>query len=118
MELHTILNTVGNVLIVWAALVGVASVVVHLRVFDRRSRMSVHLCLYMIIIAAVLVLSCIRIFLGDSAWFQFVRLIVFVGVPLVMTQRLVLQVQAQRVGRGAAETRRPDTSDSPAHPGD
>ena len=41
-------------------------------------------------------LGVIRIVFGDSPWFQLVRLLVFVGVPLVMAQRLWLQVKAQR----------------------
>lgn len=87
---------IGNVLIHWAAIVGVASVVVHARVPWQTSPMGRHLMYYMSIIAAVLVLSCIRVWFGDSWWFSTLRLLVFVGVPLVMTQRLVLQVRAQR----------------------
>ena len=95
-EYQAILNLIGSVFIVWAALVGVASVIVHLRVFDRRSTMSVHLLGYMFAMASVLVLSCIRIFTGDSWWFQLLRLITFIGVPIMMTHRLWLQIQAQR----------------------
>lgn len=95
-DYQAIVNIAGSVLIVWAAVVGVASVAVHLRVFDRHSQMSRHLLWYMSIIAAVLVLSCVKIFTGDSGWFQLLRLGVFLGVPLVMSHRLYLQIQAQR----------------------
>ena len=95
-DYQAVLNVAGSVFIVWAALVGVASVVVHLRVFDRRSVMSMHLLGYMSAMAAVLVLSCIRIFTGDSWWFQLLRLVVFMAVPIMMTHRLWLQVHAQR----------------------
>ena len=91
-----IFRWIGNGLIVWAALVGTASVVVHSRVDWRGTVMGVHLMYYMTVMAAVLVLSCIRIFFGDTWWFALLRLIVFIGVPLVMTQRLWLQVKAQR----------------------
>lgn len=99
MDFQTVLNLIGTVLIFWGAGVGVASVIVHSRVDWWRSEMGRHLMAYMAVIAAVLVLSCIRALTGnsgDSWWFQLVRLIVFVGVPVVMTQRLVLQVKARR----------------------
>lgn len=94
-----ILQVIGNVLIHWAALAGTASVVVHVRVFDRTSPMSRHLLAYMTALAIVLVLSCIRIDAGgDTWWFALLRLVAFVGVPVFMTQRLWMQVRAQREG--------------------
>jgi uncharacterized membrane protein len=84
----------GNGLIVWAALVGTASVVVHSRVAWARTAMGRHLMAYMAVMAAV---SCIRMVLGDAWWFALLRLIVFIGVPVVMTQRLWLQIKARRV---------------------
>ena len=90
------LYIIGSICIVWAALVGVASVVVHSRVRWWVTPMGRHLMAYMSVIAAVLVLSCIRIVFGDSTGFQILRMIVFVGVPVVMTHRLWLQIQAQR----------------------
>jgi len=89
----------GNGLIFWAASVGVASVIVHARVEWWRSEMGRHLMAYMSVIAAVLALSCLRIIFGDSPWFSLLRLAVFTGVPIAMTQRLVLQLKAQRVAR-------------------
>lgn len=93
------LNLVGTGFIYWAAIVGVLSVVVHLRVFDRHSAMSVHLLCYMTAIAAVLVLSAIRNLTGDSWWIQLLRLFVFMLVPIFMSQRLYLQIKAQRQPR-------------------
>lgn len=93
------IRALGNVLIFWAAAVYAASAVVHLRVFDRRNPMSVHLLAYMWTLAVVLILSCIRITLGDSWWFQLLRTVVFVGVPIVGTWRLWLQLAAQREDR-------------------
>jgi hypothetical protein len=94
--LSSLLYTIGSLLIFWAAAVGVASVVVHTRVDWRATAMGRHLMAYMTVIAAILVLSMIRFLFGDSWWFQLIRLAVFVGVPIVMTQRLVLQLRAQR----------------------
>jgi FtsH-binding integral membrane protein len=99
-QVALLLRYAGNVLIHWAALVGVASVVVHSRVRWWDSPMGRHLMAYMTVIAAVLVLSVIRIDTGDTWWFGVLRLVVFAGVPVVMTQRLWLQIQAQRADRG------------------
>jgi FtsH-binding integral membrane protein len=112
MDFQTALNLAGTALVFWAALVGVASVIVHLRVFDRHNPMSVHLLGYMLAIAAVLVLSCIRVITGnsgDSWWFQLLRMLVFIAVPIFMTQRLLLQLRAQR-------SRPQDTPDEEARP--
>jgi hypothetical protein len=95
----------GNVLLMWATLVAVASVVAHARVPWWRSEMGRHLMAYMTVMAVVLALACIRAFFGDTWWFALLRLIVFVGVPIVMTQRLWLQIKAQRAVN--AERRRP-----------
>lgn len=97
----SILRIVGNVLLHWAAIVGVASVIVHARVPWRKSPVGRHLMAYMTAIAAVLVLSCIRIDIGDGDawWFALLRLAVFFLVPVVMTQRLWIQINAQRAIR-------------------
>lgn len=112
---HTLLNLVGTVLIVWAAVVGVASVVVHSRVDWRSTAMGRHLMAYMSVIAAMLVLSVIRYVIGDSEWFQLLRLIVFAGVPVVMTQRLMLQLGARRLMK-AGRSRTEDSGDHPSQP--
>lgn len=112
-EYQAVLTTAGTVFLFWAAAVGVASVIVHLRVFDRRSTMSKHLLGYMSALSIVLVLSCVRVITGnsgDSWWFQLLRLITFVGVPIMMTHRLMLQIRAQRTG-GTAE--QPATDQEP-----
>lgn len=91
-----VLRWIGNALIIWSALVGVASVVVHSRVRWWATEVGRHLMAYMTVIAAVLVLSSVRIVIGDSWGFQVIRLVVFAGVPLAMMWRLKLQVRAQR----------------------
>lgn len=115
---QALFNLIGNVLIVWAALVGAASVVVHSRVAWWVTPMGRHLMVYMSVMAAVLVLSCVRILFGDSTWFQLVRLVVFIGVPIAMTQRLVLQLKARRSGRDAGRMQPADRLDTPDTPED
>ena len=94
--LHGALHLAGTMLVHWAALVGVLSVIVHARVSWRETAMGRHLMAYMTAIAAVLVLVVIANDIGDSVYFQLLRMIVFAAVPIAMTQRLVLQIRAQR----------------------
>ena len=95
-ESYDMLRAVGNGLILWSAAVGIASVIVHARVPWWRTQMGRHLMAYMTVIAAVLTLSSVRVFTGDTWWFAVLRVVVFFGVPLAMTQRLWLQIKAQR----------------------
>lgn len=91
-----LLQLLGNGFFVWAALAATASVVVHARVPWWKSTMGRHLMAYMAVMALVLDLGIIRLIFGDSWWFQLIRLVTFIGVPIVMTWRLVLQIKAQR----------------------
>lgn len=102
-----VLIVIGNVLLAYCAVVGTASVVAHLRVPWRATQIGRHLMAYMGVIALVFVLGVVRLVIGDSLPFAILRTIVFVGVPIVMTQRLVLQIRAQRDDR---RTRREDAS--------
>ena len=95
-QLDGIFRMAGNGLIMLAAVIGTVSVILHLRVPWWRSEMGVHLLCYMAVMAAVLDLSTIKILFGDTAGFALLRLIVFIGVPLVMAWRLWLQIKAQR----------------------
>jgi len=90
--------------------VGTASVVLHLRVPWWRSEMGRHLLYYMAVMALVLDLGVIRIVFGDSWWFALLRLITFIGVPAVMTQRLWLQIKAQRASRSGSDAAAPERS--------
>lgn len=115
MPIQTIFHDIGTVLIHWAALVATASVVVHTRVRWRETAMGRHLMAYMTAMAVVLVLSCIAndtmppapvvTTSSGSLWFQLLRLVTFVAVPAVMTQRLWLQIKIQRSVRRANQTR-------------
>lgn len=96
MNEQELLYTVGSVFLSYAAVVGTASVVAHSRVNWRASAMGRHLMFYMAVMAATLDLGVIRFIFGDSHWFQVLRTAVFIGVPIVMTQRLILQIKARR----------------------
>jgi hypothetical protein len=91
-----VLIDIYSVLVVWAAIVGVLSVVLHSRVAWRATPMGRHLMFYMGVIAAVLTLSSLRIlFTWNANWFLILNVMVFAFVPLAMTQRLWLQWRAQ-----------------------
>ena len=90
------LEVLGNVAIVYSAVVAAVSVALHARVFDRRSPVSVHLLAYGLVVSVVLALAAVRALVGDAPWFAVLRLVVFLLVPVVLTWRLVLQVRAQR----------------------
>lgn len=107
-ELQELFRLISNVLLVIGALVGVASVGTHLRVFDRRSPMSRHLLVYMSAIALVFALGAVKLGIGDTWWFQLVRLAAFALVVAAMVQRLYLQIKAQR-GTAEAAARRDAT---------
>jgi hypothetical protein len=98
-DVEGVLRLGSVALMVWAALVGTASVIVHLRVYDPTSAVSRHLLGYMAAIAVVLDLSVLAILPGDTLWFRVIRLVAFAAVPIFMTQRLVLQIRAQRETR-------------------
>jgi hypothetical protein len=100
-DLQGVLRVTGNAFLCWAALVATASVVVHARVLWWRSVMGRHLMAYMGVMALVLDLGVVRLVTGDSWWFQLIRLLVFVGVPVVMTWRLWLQIRAQHTARAS-----------------
>ena len=90
-------QVVGNGEILWSALVGWASVVVYARVPWWHTQLGRHLMAFMVIVTSVLTLSSIRVFADVGAWwFPVLRVAVFTGVPLVMTQRLWLLIKAQR----------------------
>jgi hypothetical protein len=57
-----------------------------------------HVMSFMFVIAAVLVLSVIRVYVPGSAdllWFNVLRLVVFAFVPVVLGWRLVMLLRAQ-----------------------
>lgn len=96
MDEARLLYVVGSWLLTYCAVVGTASVIVHARVDWRATTLGKHLMYYMAAMAATLDLGIIRFAFGDSAWFQVLRTVVFVAVPVVMTQRLWLLLKAQR----------------------
>lgn len=86
-----------TVLLHWASIVGILSVVMHSRVNWRSTVMGRHLMFYMGIFASVLVLTSLRLIFGwTNPWFGLVYVVLFTGVPVAMTQRLWLQWKAQQ----------------------
>lgn len=101
---------IGSVLILYCTIVGVVSVIVHSKVRWWATAMGRHLMAYMLVVAAILLLSSISVVLRlfgvtplDAMWFEILRLAVFTLLPVVMTQRLWLQVKAQRSNKAARE---------------
>lgn len=95
--LYDILRLIGNILVHWATLAALVSVVLHFRVDWWRTTMGRHLMAYQTVVGAVLLLACLSIdLLAGTVWFAAIRVLVFIGVPLVLTQRVWLQIKAQR----------------------
>lgn len=100
----------GDVMLIVAALVASASAVVHWGVQPRwwTTGMGRHLFWYMASIAANLDLAAARVAFGaslDTPWFVVARLAVFATVVLVLSWRLLIQVQLRR--EAWLERRRP-----------
>jgi hypothetical protein len=87
---------VGNVLLILSAIPAVLSVLVYTRVDWRATHLGRHVMSYMTVIAAVLVLGAIRIFGFESWWFEWLRVIVYSGVPVVLWWRFFVVWKAQR----------------------
>ena len=96
MNEQALLATVGSVLLVYCAVVGTACVYVHSRVDWRSTQMGRHVMWFMLALALTYDLGVVRIFFGDSDWFSLLRLVVFIALPVVTTQRLWLLIKAQR----------------------
>lgn len=90
------MQTLGNILFVVATIPAVLSVLVYLRVPWWRSGTGQHLMCYMAVIAAVMLLGCVRLMIGRNEFFEACRIAVFAGVPVVMWWRLILLIQEQR----------------------
>ena len=91
-----VVQQIGDVLVLVAALVATASVVVHATVPWWRTHIGKHLMFYMLSIAAVLDTSAVRVVAGaslDTPWFAVLRLVVFATVPVVLTWRFWIQVR-------------------------
>lgn len=93
----TTLQIVGNWLLVLAAIPAIVSPFVHAKTPWRASVMGTHLMFYMTSLALVFGLTVVDIMIRpDPAWFQILQVVTFVGVPIVMWWRLILQIQALR----------------------
>src|SRR3954452_844782 len=84
---RTMVTLVGNILLILSTIPAVMSVVVYTRVDWKASHLGRHVMSYMVVIAAVLVLSVIRIFGFDSWWFEWIRVGTYAGIPVVLWWR-------------------------------
>lgn len=89
-------NLIGNVGVVVAALGAVLCVLWYWRVPWWRSAIGRHLQSYHIVVAALLVVGAIRVFYGDSDFWRYTRLVLFLGVPIVVWWRFIIIVRANR----------------------
>jgi hypothetical protein len=106
-------QALGNFLFVLAAIPAVLSVLVYMRVPWWRSGTGQHLMSYMAVIAAVMLLGCVRLIIGRNEFFEALRTTVFAGVPVVMWWRLILLIQEQR---GDRRSRSGDAEDGNVEP--
>jgi hypothetical protein len=97
-----VVQQVGDVMLLVAAMVATASVVVHAGVSPPwwRTGLGRHLFWYMASIASNLDLGAARVVVGaslDTPWFVAVRLAVFASVLVVLSWRLLIQIRL-RIG--------------------
>lgn len=93
----SVVQQVGDALVIYCAVIGVASVVVHAGVRPRwwTNLWGTHLMVYMVALASTFVLVALRVIVGaslDTPWYAVLRMVVFLLVPIAMTQRLAIQV--------------------------
>ncbi len=92
-----LLQQIGDALVIYCAGIGLASVLVHAGVRPRwwTNLWGTHLMIYMVALASTFTLAGVRIIAGaslDTPWYAALRLVVFLLVPIAMTQRLGIQV--------------------------
>lgn len=106
-----VLTAIRLLLYVWCTVVAVASVAVHMRTDWRKTLFGRHLMYYMGALALIFTAGLGGILFRDYLAFQIVWTVLFATLPPVMTQRLVLQLRAQR---GLIKTvDQPDPPDRP-----
>lgn len=91
-------RTFGDAMLVLSAIPAVLSVIVFARVPWWKSPLGRHMMSYMVVMAGVLSLGCVRLAIGFVPAFETARAIIFAGVPFVMWWRLGVLVRAQTRG--------------------
>jgi hypothetical protein len=87
---------VTDAAVIASALEAVAFVVIYVRRVNWRDPMGRHIVAFVGSLAAVLVLSVIRIFAADATWFAWTRTIVLLSVPVTFGQRLFAVLRPDR----------------------
>jgi hypothetical protein len=90
---------VTDAAVIVSALEAVAFVVIYVRRVDWRDPMGRHIMAFVGSLAAVLVLSAIRIFAADAAWFAWTRTVILLTVPVTFGQRLLAVLRPERFSR-------------------
>lgn len=106
-----VLTAIRLLLYVWCTVVAVASVAVHMRTDWRKTLFGRHLMYYMGTLALVFTAGLAGILFREYLAFQIIWTIIFSALPPVMTQRLLLQLRAQR--QPPDDLDRPDPPDQP-----
>lgn len=98
MEAHWVV-TVGNVMLVIAAIPATVAPLLYFRAPWRRSKVGKHLMTYMLALAAVLDLGIVRLGLHsprEATWFSVLRLVMFGFLIIMLWHRLYVVAAAQR----------------------
>jgi hypothetical protein len=89
-------EVIGDVLLIVSAVLATGFIgVYHWSAVWWRSSDGRHVMGFMAVLAALLDLGVVRIVIGAPAWFLWLRLVVFVAVPVLLAQRLRILVRAQ-----------------------
>lgn len=89
-------DLIGSTLVVLSATIALTFMVVyHLKAHWWRTNDGRHVFTFMGVITTVLLLTTAQILVGDAAWFEWLRVAAFAGVPVVLTWRLGILIQAQ-----------------------
>ena len=88
--------TLGNLFLISWAVPAVLSVVFYAFLPWRSTPTGWHLMSFMVAIATVSVLGCIRIFYSGSLWFDILRMITYIMITIVISWRFGLVFKAWR----------------------
>jgi hypothetical protein len=90
------MQVIGNVLLVLSALIATAFIVVyHWSALWWRSHDGRHVMAFMASLAMVLDLAMLRLVVGRPEWFEAVRTLTFVTIPVVLSWRFAILIKAQ-----------------------
>lgn len=89
-------NTLGNILLILAAIPAIASVAIYSRVKWYKSKWGIHLMSYMIAMAAILTLGIVRMFFVDAVWFPPLRATAYTAMTGILWWRMLYVYKAYK----------------------